>query len=462
MLTFAAPPAAGAVPLLGTGAPAALQGDPAAVVALAGRWRQVAVALVHAAQSVARVSTPSWDGPASVAAGTGLDALGPGLAGAAQLLGAAADALTRHAAVLESAQQDTRRAVALHEDGVQATAHAAATLDASHPDGLRLLTGAQELALSAAHDGALSTFPFATDPGAPMRAAAAALAGEAAARAARSAAETAATLLGLASVAPRAPRLPEVPTVADGFGQVLDAAGLVPVVGNVADLANLPLQLGQGRTADAVITAVGLLPGLGDAVQGSRQGARVLEREAGDWMPSPEQLQDLSPAGSAGFDPVTRKVAHLPFPKVQRAAARVEIAERWGQLWREGAFLRVNPSRERHIRDGELRRGRDGQPDWSGGHCPPPRPKKSLFPAEWCAGDLMGAVEALTLSPDASWTWASTLRGRDRFRVEGRLDGRLVRVVVEPAGEGIITAHPLEVIPSTGRRRTTPRVVSAP
>lgn len=85
-----------------------------------------------------------------------------------------------------------------------------------------------------------------------------------------------------------------------------------------------------------------------------------------------------------------------------------------------------------------------------GGHLWPGAPGKTAFPSSWSSEDVMHYVSDLATDPKATWTQLSgkpgaqfTTKGNPvRWAVEGVRDGVNVRVIVEPFGEGIITAYP--------------------
>lgn len=85
-----------------------------------------------------------------------------------------------------------------------------------------------------------------------------------------------------------------------------------------------------------------------------------------------------------------------------------------------------------------------------GGHFWPGAPGKTPFPASWSEGQVMHNVSDLATDASASWTQITGKAGADftasgkpvRWAVEGIRDGVPIRVIVEPRGEGIITAYP--------------------
>ncbi|MFU3248138.1 EndoU domain-containing protein [Pseudomonas paraeruginosa] len=85
-----------------------------------------------------------------------------------------------------------------------------------------------------------------------------------------------------------------------------------------------------------------------------------------------------------------------------------------------------------------------------GGHLWPGASGKTAFPASWNGDKVMHNVSDLATDPKASWTQLTgkpgaqfTTKGKPvRWAVEGVRDGVNIRVIVEPHGEGIITAYP--------------------
>ncbi|MCX6406075.1 MAG: polymorphic toxin-type HINT domain-containing protein [Propionibacteriales bacterium] len=85
-----------------------------------------------------------------------------------------------------------------------------------------------------------------------------------------------------------------------------------------------------------------------------------------------------------------------------------------------------------------------------GGHLWPGAKDKTPFPESWSGDKIMHEVSDIATDPSLEWSQITgrtgaefTKKGRPvRFAVEGRRDGIDVRVILEPGGEGIITAHP--------------------
>jgi len=96
----------------------------------------------------------------------------------------------------------------------------------------------------------------------------------------------------LAGESPWLPALPEIAqeslivaqesstgwTVIDTIQFGLDIAGFIPVIGIPADLANAGIHLVRGNYADAGLSAIGAIPGFGDAIKG---GAKIAKAAGG-------------------------------------------------------------------------------------------------------------------------------------------------------------------------------------
>jgi RHS repeat-associated protein len=109
----------------------------------------------------------------------------------------------------------------------------------------------------------------------------------------------------------------------------------------------------------------------------------------------------------------------------------------------EGAEEFVNlasPERTNHILYG------DGT---GGGHLWPGQPGKTPFPADWSPERIMHAISDIATDPNIPWTPQTgsgglfTRAGNPaRFSADGVSGGIGIRVIVEPAGQGIITGFP--------------------
>ncbi len=96
-----------------------------------------------------------------------------------------------------------------------------------------------------------------------------------------------------------------------------------------------------------------------------------------------------------------------------------------------GQQAKVNPDRRTHILDGDVTGG--GHRHGTG------VPGKSEFPANWADDKIIDEVESIANDPAAS----RTVQPNGRTRVEGIRDGVAIRVIVDPDGASIWTAHPL-------------------
>ena len=57
---------------------------------------------------------------------------------------------------------------------------------------------------------------------------------------------------------------------------------------------------------------------------------------------------------------------------------------------------------------------------------------------------IMHNVSDIATDPGLKWVYSRTYNGLDRYVIEGVRDGINVRIVIEPAGEGIISAFPIK------------------
>lgn len=93
----------------------------------------------------------------------------------------------------------------------------------------------------------------------------------------------------------------------------------------------------------------------------------------------------------------------------------------------------------------------DGDGPGSGGHRWPGAPGKSVYPKDWSDDRIMHAVSDIATDPSLEWVQQTGRAGADltrsgkpvRHTVEGVRDGVKIRVVLEPAGEGIVTGFPI-------------------
>ncbi|WP_181134379.1 DUF6531 domain-containing protein [Rathayibacter tritici] len=110
----------------------------------------------------------------------------------------------------------------------------------------------------------------------------------------------------------------------------------------------------------------------------------------------------------------------------------------------------ASPSRTRHILEGDgTSTGKAGGHRWT--DSPDRDPNKTRFPAEWSDAKIMHEVSDVATDPSLRWKQNKGPLGSDyakngepsRILVEGLRDGVTIRVIVEPIGEGIITAFPI-------------------
>jgi hypothetical protein len=123
-------------------------------------------------------------------------------------------------------------------------------------------------------------------------------------------------------------------------------------------------------------------------------------------------------------------------------------AARQANAAREGNYVNLaNPERTAHILEGEPKP--DGS--WSGGHAWPGAPGKTPFPRGWSDARIMHEVSDVATDPKLQWVQQSGAKGAMFTRrglpavytVTGERGGIPIKVVLEPAGRGIVTAHPV-------------------
>jgi RHS repeat-associated protein len=105
----------------------------------------------------------------------------------------------------------------------------------------------------------------------------------------------------------------------------------------------------------------------------------------------------------------------------------------------------ASPQRTQHILFGD---------STGGGHMWPGAPGKTPFPQSWSADTIMHNVSDVATDPASIWKGGGPggsywTRAGDpaRFRVYGTRQGVQIRVIMEPAGEGIISAYPDPGVP---------------
>lgn len=111
--------------------------------------------------------------------------------------------------------------------------------------------------------------------------------------------------------------------------------------------------------------------------------------------------------------------------------------------WKSSLYVDLaSPNKRTHILTGDAT---------GGGHMWPGKPGKSVFPESWDGDKIMHEVSDVLTDPDVKWIQQTGPDGADftragdptRWTATAIRDGVEIKVVVEPAGKGIITAIPL-------------------
>ncbi|WP_426875674.1 EndoU domain-containing protein [Glaesserella parasuis] len=77
---------------------------------------------------------------------------------------------------------------------------------------------------------------------------------------------------------------------------------------------------------------------------------------------------------------------------------------------------------------------------------------KSKFPIHWSEKKILDVISNIATDPNLEWVQQTGTKGSlyttkgvpSRFKVEGVVDGVRIRVIVEPMGDGVITAFPIK------------------
>ncbi len=77
-----------------------------------------------------------------------------------------------------------------------------------------------------------------------------------------------------------------------------------------------------------------------------------------------------------------------------------------------------------------------------GGHLWPGKPGKSVFPKTWKADKVMHYISDIATDPKLDWKPGRVVKGNQRYEVIGVREGIKIKIIIEPKGEGIITAFP--------------------
>ena len=94
----------------------------------------------------------------------------------------------------------------------------------------------------------------------------------------------------------------------------------------------------------------------------------------------------------------------------------------------------ASPKRSNHILQGDAT---------GGGHMFPGKQGKTVFQASWSGDKILHEASDIVTDPSIKWETNRTVRGIDRFKARGVRDGVEIEVIVEPKGEGIISAWPV-------------------
>ncbi len=82
----------------------------------------------------------------------------------------------------------------------------------------------------------------------------------------------------------------------------------------------------------------------------------------------------------------------------------------------------------------------------------PGQPGKSVFPKDWSGDKIMHQVSDIASDPSISWNQITGKAGAEftkkgkpvRYEAKGVRDVVKVKLIIEPGGEGIITAYPIQ------------------
>jgi len=140
-------------------------------------------------------------------------------------------------------------------------------------------------------------------------------------------------------------------------------------------------------------------------------------------------------AASIGNIILTAAPAIKKIPSLRGAGAATTVAA-------SNYINLASPQRTIHILYGDAT---------GGGHLWPGQPGKTPFPKGWAGDEIMHHVSDIATDPNLTSVRPDGLTGLfyksgkpARFNVIGTRKGVKIKVVTEPAGEGIITAHPIK------------------
>jgi len=175
-----------------------------------------------------------------------------------------------------------------------------------------------------------------------------------------------------------------------------------------------------------------------------------------DWVETPAQLERLlTKVGDAskleelmrsvGYD--ASKLEEL-LSLVGNDASKLErlLSRVYNDVNNLERLLKLSPAKRTHILDGEG--------NGKGGHGPGRGiPDKSEFPSSWSDEQVINNIHDVLIDTNSTWKQVQGISGARyysngnpmRWEVEGNRYSVRIRIVVEPDGEGIITAYPPDI-----------------
>jgi filamentous hemagglutinin len=180
----------------------------------------------------------------------------------------------------------------------------------------------------------------------------------------------------------------------------------------------------------AVIGAVTL--GIGSKAKVAKEAIEVVH-DVGVAVLRGEQAADAARIAERARD------AAADAEKIFHSAKKFEVPE--GKI-KDFVTELASPKRKRHILHGD---------ETGGGHMFPGKPGKTVFPESWSGDKILHETSDIITDPAIKWTQVKGANGEmftrtgkpSRWVAIGIRDGVEIRVVVEPAGEGIISSYPL-------------------
>jgi RHS repeat-associated protein len=231
-------------------------------------------------------------------------------------------------------------------------------------------------------------------------------------------------------------------------GGGVEAARQYIAHGKVEDWGRVGASALGGGVSGIIQTA---LPGVGTAAvmgSGALSGAAggVAERLAASGGKSAGTLGDaLVDAGVGALSAGLLKGGGAVVKRVLAGPARApatQVVEKVAVAAEKDFVNLASPQRTTHILAGDAT---------GGGHLWPASPGKTAFPSSWSPEKIMHEASDIATDPALNWIQKSgkpgsffTNKGTPaRFVVFGEREGIEVKVVLEPAGEGIISAYPV-------------------